>query len=205
LKKNEAQAAEIRENAPSKPAGNVQKEVPVLTGTQLLIEAFAFAAHKHRDQRRKDAKASPYINHPIQLARVLAVEGNITDEQVIAAAILHDTIEDTETTAEEIRALFGITISGIVEEVSDDKSLTKADRKRLQIEHASHCSRRAKLVKLADKICNVRDMAVGAPAGWTLARQQEYFDWARQVVDGLRGVSPTLEAAFDAAHSKRPD
>lgn len=175
-----------------------------LSGTQLLIEAFSFAAHKHRDQRRKDAKASPYINHPIQLARVLAVEGNISDGQVIAAAILHDTIEDTETSVEEIRALFGVTISNIVEEVTDDKSLPKAERKRLQIEHASHISRRAKLVKLADKICNVRDMAASAPAGWPLSRRQEYFDWAKQVVDGLRGVSPTLEAAFDDAYAKRP-
>ncbi|CAN5344540.1 HD domain-containing protein [soil metagenome] len=183
----------------------MKKDAAALSGMQLLIEAFDFAAYKHRDQRRKDAKASPYINHPIQLARVLAIEGQITDEQVIAAAILHDTIEDTETTADEIRARFGVTVATIVEEVTDDKSLPKAERKRLQIEHASQCSRRAKLVKLADKICNVRDMGTGAPAGWSLSRQQEYFDWAKQVVDRVRGVSPTLEAAFDDAYAKRPE
>lgn len=182
----------------------MSKDFAALSGSQLLIEAFSFAAHKHRDQRRKDASASPYINHPIQLARVLAIEGSITDDQVIVAAILHDTIEDTETTAEEIRALFGVTIADIVVEVTDDKSLPKATRKLLQVEHAAHSSRRAKLVKLADKICNVRDMADSAPSGWTLARQQEYFEWAKQVVDGLRGVSPTLEAAFDAAYTNRP-
>jgi guanosine-3',5'-bis(diphosphate) 3'-pyrophosphohydrolase len=171
---------------------------------QLLIEAFSFAAHKHRDQRRKDAEASPYINHPIQLARVLAIEGNITDEQTIIAAILHDTIEDTETTADEIRSLFSVTVAAIVEEVTDDKSLPKDERKRLQIEHAAHSSRRAKLVKLADKICNVRDLDSSPPANWTLTRRQEYFDWAKKVVDSLRGVSPALEAAFDEAYSKRP-
>ncbi|MGZ3237565.1 MAG: HD domain-containing protein [Burkholderiaceae bacterium] len=171
---------------------------------QLLIEAFSFAAHKHRDQRRKDAEASPYINHPIQLARVLALEGHITDEQTIAAAILHDTIEDTETSPEEIRALFGVTIADIVAEVTDDKALPKDERKKLQVEHAANASRRAKLVKLADKICNVRDLDTSPPKGWSLTRRQEYFDWAKQVVDSLRGVSPDLEAAFDAAYAKRP-
>jgi guanosine-3',5'-bis(diphosphate) 3'-pyrophosphohydrolase len=176
-----------------------------LHGTQLLIEALSFAAHKHRDQRRKDADASPYINHPIQLARVLAIEGNVTDEQVIVAAILHDTIEDTETTDEEIRQTFGAAIADIVAEVTDDKDLPKHERKQLQIDHAPHASTKAKLVKLADKICNVRDLAGSPPVGWDLARRQEYFDWAKQVVDGLRGVSPVLEKAFDDAYALRPN
>jgi guanosine-3',5'-bis(diphosphate) 3'-pyrophosphohydrolase len=175
-----------------------------LSGTQLLIEAFSFAARKHRDQRRKDIEASPYINHPIQLARVLSIEGNIGDEQVLVAAILHDTIEDTETTVDELRQLFGTTITAIVEEVTDDQSLPKQQRKRLQIERAPHCSPQAKLVKIADKICNLRDLVDSPPPGWTLARRQEYFEWARQVVDGLRGVSPALEAAFDAVYALRP-
>ncbi len=169
-----------------------------------LLQAIAFAADKHRDQRRKYANASPYINHPIALANVLANEGGVTEETVLIAAILHDTIEDTETTADELRRHFGDAITAIVLEVSDDKSLPKAERKRLQVEHAAHISREAQLVKLADKICNLRDIATSPPAQWPLERKQAYFDWAEAVVDGLRGVHPALEQAFDEALGKRP-
>jgi guanosine-3',5'-bis(diphosphate) 3'-pyrophosphohydrolase len=162
-----------------------------------LIAAVAFAAHKHRNQRRKDAEASPYINHPISLANVLANEGGIEDERTLVAAILHDTIEDTETTEQELTKEFGADVAGIVIEITDDKSLPKAERKRLQVVHASTISRRAKLVKLADKICNLRDVAGNPPADWPLKRRQEYFDWAKAVVDQLRGVHPGLEALFD--------
>ena len=169
----------------------------------LLLKALAFAAHKHRDQRRKDAEASPYINHPIALAQVLAAEGGVTDIEVLAAALLHDTIEDTDTTGEELEREFGGRIAAMVAEVTDDSSLPKADRKRLQVSHAARLSREAKLVKLADKICNLRDVAERPPASWDLARRREYFDWAKRVVDGLRGTHPRLEAAFDAAYSMR--
>jgi guanosine-3',5'-bis(diphosphate) 3'-pyrophosphohydrolase len=175
-----------------------------LNGLEPVLDALDFAASKHRDQRRKDANASPYINHPIQLARVLAVEGKIIDEQVIAAAILHDTIEDTETTPDELKQRFGITVASVVEEVTDDKSLPKAVRKQLQIDHAPHVSRRAKLVKLADKICNVRDILESPPADWSHQRKIEYFDWAKKVVDGVRGTAPALEAIFDELYARRP-
>jgi GTP diphosphokinase / guanosine-3',5'-bis(diphosphate) 3'-diphosphatase len=169
----------------------------------LLLKALAFAAHKHRDQRRKDAEASPYINHPIALADVLVNEGGVSDVEVLCAALLHDTVEDTATTHEELAGAFGPRIARIVAEVTDDKALAKAERKRLQVEHAAALSREAKLVKLADKICNLRDVAQRPPASWDLARRREYFDWAKRVVDGLRGVHPRLEAAFDAAYGMR--
>ena len=171
----------------------------------LLLKALAFAAHKHRDQRRKDAEASPYINHPIALADVLVNEGGVTDVEVICAALLHDTVEDTATTPEELLEAFGSRIARIVAEVTDDKRLPKAERKRLQVEHAPHISHEAKLVKLADKLCNLRDVAERPPAGWDLRRRREYFDWAKQVIDGLRGTQPRLEAAFDAAYAARPE
>ena len=177
-------------------------------GLALLLKALAFAAHKHRDQRRKDAEASPYINHPIALAEVLAGEGGVTDIEVLAAARLHDTIEDTATTAQELREYFGERIAAMVAEVTDDQALPKAERKRLQIEHAAGISHGAKLVKLADKICNLRDVAERPPAKWDLERRREYFDWARQVIDRLRGAPGesmrTLEAAFDAAYARKP-
>jgi GTP diphosphokinase / guanosine-3',5'-bis(diphosphate) 3'-diphosphatase len=173
----------------------------------LLLKALAFAAHKHRDQRRKDPEASPYINHPIALASVLVREGGIDDIEVLCAALLHDTVEDTATTLEELRQTFNPRIAGIVAEVTDDEALPKAERKRLQVEHAARLSPQAKLVKLADKICNLRDVAERAPASWDLARRREYFDWAKQVIDGLRGTGGEemrrLEAAFDAAYSMR--
>src|SRR5690349_21190834 len=173
-------------------------------GLALLLEALAFAAHKHRDQRRKDAEASPYINHPIALADVLVNEGGVTDFEVLCAALLHDTVEDTATTHEELVDAFGPRIARIVAEVTDDKTLPKAERKRLQIEHAPTLRREAKLVKRADKLVNLRDVAERPPAKWDLARRREYFDWARQVVDGMRGTHARLEAAFDAAYAKKP-
>jgi GTP diphosphokinase / guanosine-3',5'-bis(diphosphate) 3'-diphosphatase len=169
----------------------------------LLLKALSFAAHKHRDQRRKDAEASPYINHPIALADVLVNEGGVTDAEVLAAALLHDTVEDTATTPEELERTFGPRVARIVAEVTDDKALPKAERKRLQVEHAASISPEAKLVKLADKICNLRDVAVHPPAQWSLERRREYFEWAKNVVDRLRGIHPRLEAAFDAAYEKR--
>jgi guanosine-3',5'-bis(diphosphate) 3'-pyrophosphohydrolase len=168
-----------------------------------LLKALAFAAHKHRDQRRKDPEASPYINHPIALADVLVNEGGVTDVEVLCAALLHDTVEDTATTPEELAGAFGARVARIVAEVTDDKTLSKSERKRLQVEHAGELSQEAKLVKLADKICNLRDVAERAPPSWDLARRREYFDWAKRVVDGLRGAHPRLEAAFDAAYGMR--
>jgi len=170
----------------------------------IVIKAMAFAADKHRNQRRKDAEASPYINHPIALADVLANEAGIEDERVLVAAILHDTVEDTETTEQELVRNFGQEVADIVAEVTDDKSLPKAERKRLQVEHAPTLSRRARLIKLSDKICNLRDVASSPPADWPLERKREYFDWAKSVVDGVRGVHPELERIFDEAYRLRP-
>jgi len=169
-----------------------------------IIRAAAFAAHKHRDQRRKDEAASPYINHPLALANLLANEAGVEDDYVIVAALLHDTIEDTDTTAEELRDAFGTVVLGYVLEVTDDKNLAKAERKAAQIAHAAHISHGAKLVKLADKICNLRDVADNPPADWPLQRRVEYFDWAKAVVDQMRGAHSSLERLFDAAYARRP-
>ena len=164
----------------------------------------AFAADKHRNQRRKDADASPYINHPIALADVLANEAGIEDERVLVAAILHDTLEDTEATVQELVKYFGQEVADIVLEVTDDKTLPKAERKRLQVEHAPALSRRAKLVKISDKVTNLRDVASSPPKDWPSQRRQEYIDWAKAVVDGVRGVHPELERIFDEAYRQKP-
>jgi len=174
-----------------------------MNDTALILRAAAFAANKHRDQRRKDAAASPYINHPLTLACILSGEGGVTDAATLCAALLHDTVEDTDTSPAEIEETFGAEIRSIVEEVTDDKSLPKAARKRAQVEHAAHISDKAKLVKLADKIANLRDVASSPPADWSLKRRQEYFDWAKEVIDQLRGAHPKLEAVFDAAYETR--
>jgi len=170
------------------------------TGT--LLRALEFAAARHRDQRRKDALASPYINHPIAVAAALWHEGEVRDPVALTAAILHDTIEDTATTAAELAARFGAEVAAVVVEVTDDKTLPKLQRKQLQIEHAPHLSRPAKLVKLADKLCNLRDIIEAPPANWALERRAAYVTWTRDVVAGLRGTCPPLEAAFDAAQAR---
>lgn len=170
----------------------------------LLVSALDFAAWKHRDQRRKDAEASPYINHPIAVARILCVEAGVEDGEILCAALLHDTIEDTQTTRDELAERFGRSVCDIVCEVTDDKARPKAERKQLQIDHAPHLSAKAKLVKLADKTANLRDVAERPPAKWNLERRREYFDWGKAVVDGLRGSHATLERLFDAAYAKKP-
>jgi len=170
----------------------------------LILRAVAFAAHKHRDQRRKDKDASPYINHPIELANVLWQEGGVKDPQVIAAALLHDTLEDTETSWQELRGDFGEEIADVVLEVTDTKWIRKEVRKRLQVARAARSSDKAKLVKLADKICNVRDVAAHPPAGWSLERKRQYFDWAKEVVDQIRGTHAELEQRFDDVYALKP-
>ena len=172
------------------------------TGT--LLRALEFAAARHRDQRRKDALASPYINHPIAVAAALWHEGEVRDPVALTAAILHDTIEDTATTAAELAARFGAEVAAVVVEVTDDKTLPKLQRKALQIEHAPHLSRPAKLVKLADKTANLRDIIATPPATWDLQRRQHYFDWAATVIAQVRGTHAGLESLFDAEYARRP-
>jgi guanosine-3',5'-bis(diphosphate) 3'-pyrophosphohydrolase len=169
-----------------------------------ILRAASFAADKHRNQRRKDEEASPYINHPISLACLLAYECLEREQTLLMAALLHDTVEDTDTSFAELEKHFGADLAGIVRELTDDKSLSKDDRKRLQIEHAAAASRQAKLVKLADKICNLRDLSSSPPAGWSLERKREYFDWAKRVVDQIRGTHGRLEQLFDAEYARRP-
>jgi len=171
----------------------------------VIVKAAQFAAEKHKNQRRKDADASPYINHPLALANVLATEVGIENPDVICAALLHDTIEDTNTTAEELSTLFGSKIASIVLEVTDDKNLDKAVRKEEQVRHAAHISPEAKLVKLADKICNLRDILSSPPADWSADRKRAYFDWATRVVNGLRGVHPELERTFEDLLKRQDD
>jgi guanosine-3',5'-bis(diphosphate) 3'-pyrophosphohydrolase len=172
-------------------------ELPSQSELSLLLKAATFAADKHRSQRRKDAEASPYINHPLALAHVLADEGGVTDVRVLAAALLHDTVEDTATSPEELEREFGSRIAAIVSEVTDDKNLSKEERKRLQVAKAHSKSDEAKLVKLADKISNLRDILASPPADWSAERKLGYLNWAREVVGGLRGVNARLETAFD--------
>ncbi|MBI1212970.1 MAG: HD domain-containing protein [Alphaproteobacteria bacterium] len=169
-----------------------------------FVRALAFASRKHSLQRRKDAEASPYINHPIALVSILAVETGVNDRDTLCAALLHDTIEDTDTSAKELADAFGASVAALVEEVTDDKGLPKAERKIRQVEHAAHLSPKARLVKLADKIANLRDVADSPPAEWPLARRQEYFDWAKQVVDRIKDAPPELLALFDSAYGRRP-
>jgi len=169
-----------------------------LQGNALLLRAATFAATKHRKQTRKGCSAPPYINHCLEVARLLADVGGLSDDvPLLCAALLHDTVEDTKTTLEEIQALFGAEIAQLVCEVTDDKSLHWKERKRLQIETAASKSLRVKCLKLADKICNVRDIAHDPPRGWGVRRRRDYLDWSARVVEGLRGSNTALEQLFD--------
>ncbi len=163
---------------------------------QCLLTAVHFAAEKHRHQRRKDHDRSPYINHPIDVAMTLWKVAGVRDTATLIAAILHDTLEDTATTPEELRELFGPEVLALLQEVTDDKRLPKEERKRLQVVHAAGKSRGAKLIKLADKIHNVHDVGHAPPPDWSLQRRVEYLDWTERVVAGLRGTNAPLEALY---------
>lgn len=173
-------------------------------GMGLVLRAARFAAWKHRDQRRKGKGRVPYINHPLDLAHVLWFEGDVHDAAVLAAALLHDTIEDTQTSVQELQGEFGAHIAQIVMEVTDEASLDWRVRKKLQITRARAASPAAKQVKLADKLCNLRSLVASPPQGWSLERRQAYFDWSKEVVDQLRGANPALEQRFDRVYKKRP-
>jgi guanosine-3',5'-bis(diphosphate) 3'-pyrophosphohydrolase len=162
-----------------------------------IFDALRFAAVRHSRQRRKDVDGTPYINHPIAVVDTLWRVGGIRHVPTLVAGILHDTVEDTGTTPEELRLLFGEEVERIVLEVTDDKALPKPERKRLQVERAPHKSVPAKCVKLADKICNIRDVTHNPPPNWPLERRREYFDWSERVVEGLCGANPALEELFE--------
>lgn len=170
----------------------------------LILKALEFAAARHRTQFRKGEDRSPYINHPIQVANLLANDAGEKDPVLLSAAILHDVIEDTvDTPAEkqkligQISEIFGEQVLSLTLEVTDDKSLEKHERKRLQVEHAHHKSNKAKKLKIADKIMNIRDITANPPPWWSVQRILDYFDWAENVVAGLRGVNKKLEDMFD--------
>ena len=162
-----------------------------------FLQAISFAAQKHKLQKRKGADEEPYVNHVLEVANLLANVGKVEDYDILIAAVLHDTVEDTATSGEEITNFFGVTVSGYVLEVTDDKSLPKARRKELQVEHAPHLSTGAKLIKLGDKISNIRDVTENPPADWSKQRRLEYVNWGERVVNGLRGANADLEKHFD--------
>ena len=164
-----------------------------------LLRAAHFAARKHRDQRRKGEEASPYINHPIAVAETLARVGRVDDLPVLQAALLHDTVEDTNTTEGELVEHFGEEVASLVLEVTDNKKLEKYERKQHQVDHAPFLTPRAKALKMADKINNISDIMRAPPAGWDVQRRTEYLDWAEQVVSGCRDANDHLAQAFDEA------
>ncbi len=160
-----------------------------------FLQALQFSAVKHQAQKRKDGLI-PYINHPIEVTKTLWDNG-VQDPTTLIAALLHDVIEDTGTLPSEVRERFGEEVLSLVMEVTDDKSLPKAERKRLQIETANHKSPRARQIKLADKINNTTTLIQHPPQDWSIERRREYLDWTEKVVRGLRGYNPQLEALYD--------
>jgi GTP diphosphokinase / guanosine-3',5'-bis(diphosphate) 3'-diphosphatase len=169
---------------------------------QDVLKAAHFAAESHSGQRRKGAAAEPYINHLIEVAELVSSALSEPDTNLVIAALLHDTIEDAGVTKEELIQTFGADVAELVVEVTDDKALPKAERKRLQIVNAPKKSVRAQVIKLADKISNVRAILSSPPADWTVQRKREYFEWAKQVVDGLTAPNQKLKAEFERLYGQ---
>jgi guanosine-3',5'-bis(diphosphate) 3'-pyrophosphohydrolase len=164
-----------------------------MNGLVLVSSAANFAAERHKDQRRKGKRQVPYVNHLAEVARLLAIATKGTDAELVAAGWLHDTVEDTETSQDELVSTFGDDVASLVMEVTDDKSLPKAERKRLQVLKTPAKTLRAKMIKLADLTSNLRQF----PEDWESQRINDYFEWADQVAAGCRGVNAELERTFD--------
>ncbi len=176
---------------PPVPAGPVQR----------ILAAARFAAEKHAGQKRKGVAQEPYINHLIEVAQLIAASSATLDTNLVMAGLLHDTIEDTGATAEELEQRFGSDVASLVVEVTDDKSLPKEVRKALQIEHAPKKSPRAQVIKLADKISNLRSILASPPANWSQERKRQYIEWAKQVVDALSAPNSLLKAEFERVYA----
>jgi guanosine-3',5'-bis(diphosphate) 3'-pyrophosphohydrolase len=173
-----------------------------MEAVQHVLDAALFAAERHANQKRKGAAAEPYINHLIEVAQLVSMAIQEPDANLIAAALLHDTIEDTGTTREDLSERFGQDVADLVLEMTDDKSLPKAERKRLQIEHAPSMSVRAQTIKLADKISNLRGILTSPPADWDYERKKQYFEWGKSVVDALSAPNPALKVEFERTYKR---
>ena len=179
-------------------------EIPAETVRRILAAA-RFAAEKHAGQKRKGAAAEPYINHLIEVAELIAASSDVLDVNLVMAGFLHDTVEDTGVTAAELEKEFGADVTGLVLEVTDDKSLPKQVRKSLQVQNAHKKSPRAQTLKLADKISNLRSILCSPPRDWSAERKREYFDWARDVIAGLQSPNRALKEEFDRTYERITD
>lgn len=164
--------------------------------------AAKFAAEKHKGQYRGDGK-TPYIYHPVTVANILYREGGVTDPVVMLAALLHDTIEDTDTTHGDLVRLFGKDVADVVREVTNDTSLDKASQKQAQIDHGKSRSERANTLKMADKIANLRDV-IASPPNWDLDRKKDYFDHAKKVIEAMPNANRKLLALFMQEYLNKP-
>ena len=169
---------------------------------QTILSAAHYAAEKHANQKRKGAAGEPYLNHLIEVAYLDSTALSESDANIAAAALLHDVIEDAGVTAAELTERFGQDVTDLGLEVTDDKSLPKEERKRLQIVHASKLSIRAQTIKLADKISNLRSILSSPPANWDYERKKQYFEWGKRVVDGLTSPNPIIKAEFEETYQR---
>jgi guanosine-3',5'-bis(diphosphate) 3'-pyrophosphohydrolase len=165
-----------------------------------ILDAALFAAERHAGHRRKGGE--PYINHLIEVAHLVSTAIPAPDTNVVMAAFLHDSIEDVGVTKQELSERFGSDVADLVVEMTDDKALPKQQRKQLQIDHAPHISARAQTIKLADKISNLRSLLSSPPADWDYQRKQQYFEWAKRVVDALSAPDPILKAEFERTYQR---
>jgi len=175
-----------------------------MNGIVGVARALDFAARRHAGQRRKGLMAEPYVNHLTEVALLLAEATDGADPALVMAGLLHDTIEDTGTTGDELAAVFGEDVASLVVEVTDDTSLDRESRKRIQVETASMKSRRARMIKIADKIANLRSIAESPPMGWSPRRKREYVSWAREVVAACSDTNVRLEKLFEEAARAQP-
>lgn len=186
------------------PSGEEQPAAQTASALPLVMRAAHFAAERHKNQRRRGAAREPYVNHLLEVAAMLATATEGRDPDLVTAGVLHDLIEDQGVSADDVARQFGVGVAALVLEVTTDKSLSEAERRRLQVTEAAHKSPRARMLRIADLTSNLRALRQSPPADWPHERQRDYFRWAREVVSGSRGVNVQLESAFDDAYAAGP-
>ena len=157
-----------------------------------LLQTLYFAAKAHKSQKRKGDGGVPYINHLIEVATLLSLEAGVTDIEVLQAAVLHDVLEDTPVTLDELNDVFGERVAGLIEAVTDDKSLSLEQRRQKQVDMISCASPEVKLIKLADHCSNI----VCIPDTWVANRVEQYKMWSFEVASKCFSISDRLAKIY---------
>jgi len=162
---------------------------------EAVLGAAIFATEKHKSQVRSNEKKTPYIIHPIEVADLVMKIGHVYDKDVLITALLHDVMDDTQTTYEQITSLYGTKVSSYLEEMTSKQGLSLKEQKKQQIMQAFRQNPSVAIIKLSDKLSNLKTLATSPPPSWSRDRIDQYFQWAQTVIENLPESNQLLKKA----------